>query len=317
MTPSADRPPAGDPPDPADPRACLVALRGEIAAGRLIPYLGPGVLAVALAAAGQDTDPTAPPTSPRDLAGRLAARSAVPGRLRGNPWSSAQYIETHRHRVTLDRLMAEIFANGPPPLPFHHWLAGLPGLPLVVDTWYDDTLARAFLAREPGPDGSAWGQIQGINRHALGEAGFFRAFDAAGQVATEDQVTAWPRLLYKPHGSLWPAGAVLISDSDYVEALTEIDIQTPIPPVVQSRRQERGTLFLGCRFFDQILRTYARQILKRSGGPRWAILPPDSDTDEGLTRNERRFLEDLDITVLPLPLAEALHGLAAVPDQTV
>jgi hypothetical protein len=44
----------------------------------------------------------------------------------------------------------------------------------------------------------------------------------------------------------------LVSDSDYVEVLTEIDIQTPIPAVVQQRRTGRNFLFLGCRFSNQL-----------------------------------------------------------------
>jgi hypothetical protein len=92
---------------------------------------------------------------------------------------------------------------------------------------------------------------------------------------------------------------MLLSDADYVEVLSEIDIQTPIPAVVQARRTERGFLFVGCRFYDQILRTFARSIMRRSGGPHWAVLPAAE-----LTPNERRFLE-----------AEAIQVVDATPDQ--
>lgn len=49
-----------------------------------------------------------------------------------------------------------------------------------------------------------------------------------------------------------PVRNFLVSDSDYVEVLTEIDIQTPIPAVVQQRRTGRNFLFLGCRFSNQL-----------------------------------------------------------------
>ena len=69
-------------------------------------------------------------------------------------------------------------------------------------------------------------------------------------------------LVYKPIGGHQPAGNYLVSDSDYVEVLTEIDIQTPIPPEVQALRSGRNFLFLGCRFDDQLTRSFARQIMK-------------------------------------------------------
>ena len=82
--------------------------------------------------------------------------------------------------------------------------------------------------------------------------------------------------------------------------LTEIDIQTPIPDVVKDRRTERSFLFIGCRFHDQLLRSYARQITKRSAGPHFAIVEPDA-----LTKNERRFVVSQGITPIAMQLGEA------------
>ena len=52
----------------------------------------------------------------------------------------------------------------------------------------------------------------------------------------------------------------LISDADYVEVLTEIDIQSPIPEILRERRDSLGFVYLGCRFHDQLLRNYASAI---------------------------------------------------------
>jgi hypothetical protein len=95
----------------------------------------------------------------------------------------------------------------------------------------------------------------------------------------------------------------LISDSDFVEVLTEIDIQTPIPLPVQHKRAQLGFLFLGCRFNDQLPRAFARQIMKRSGGPHYAVL-----VDEP-TRMEGRFLDEQGITRIALPLSEVAEAL--------
>ncbi|MFZ0837319.1 MAG: SIR2 family protein, partial [Xanthobacteraceae bacterium] len=117
---------------------------------------------------------------------------------------------------------------------------------------------------------------------------------------------SWTTLLYKPHGSIAPAKNFLISDADYVEVLTEIDIQTPIPEAVKDRRSDRGFLFIGCRFHDQLLRTYARQITKRSGTAHYAIVTPDA-----LTKNELKFLVTQGITPIAVPLTRAVEILFA------
>lgn len=266
-----------------------------IADGRLIPYLGPDLLTL---------DPAPPvPAGARPLAHLLGSRVAVPGRFRNNLWHASQYIENSRHRVTLDRLMAEIFAPVPTPTPLHHWLAGLPGLKLVVDTWYDGAMRAALLERGR----TDWGLVQGASKARRLDGGVWtRAVTADGTVVPDEAAEGWTTLLYKPHGAAQPTGDVLVSDSDYVEVLTEIDIQTPIPEAVKHRRTGRGFVYLGCRFYDQILRNFARQIAKHSGGPRYAVVPED------LTRNEIRFLEVEGIRPLRLPLADAVARLAAL-----
>jgi 2Fe-2S ferredoxin len=44
---------------------------------------------------------------------------------------------------------------------------------------------------------------------------------------------------------------------------------------VQQRRAALGFVFLGCRFNDQLPRAFARQIMKRSAGPHYAVLPDE------------------------------------------
>ncbi|SCM77160.1 conserved hypothetical protein [uncultured Pleomorphomonas sp.] len=269
-------------------RSALAGLRADLVADRLVPYLGPGLLTL--------DGPSPVPASPEEVAAALQKRVPVPGRIRGNMWAVAQYIESHRHRRTLKKLMADIFAAEPRPSAVHRFLAGLP-LGLVVDSWYDGAFAAALAAagRSDAVD------VQGMSRAAIGEDRWYRAFDLAGCPAAPDGART---LLYTPHGGIRPDGDVLVSDSDYVEALTEIDIQTPIPQEVRTRRATRGFLFLGCRFHDQMLRTYARQIVKRSAGPHACVAEAAT-----LTLNERRFLAAENIALIDLPLVEATQRL--------
>ena len=272
----------------AEPKAALAEIGRQIASGRLIPVLGAELLELG-------DEPCPVPTGARELAHLLSSKVAVPGRIRNNLWHTGQYIESFRHRVTLDRLMAEFFKPVPSPGPLHRWLAGLTELPLIVDTWYDGTMAAALSGR------SDWGLVQGASKaRRVDEAPWCRAYDSAGTEAPISAAEGWKTVLYKPHGAAQPAGDVLASDADYVEVLAEIDIQTPLPDVLKQRRTERGFVFLGCRFYDQILRSFARAFMKRSAGPYWAVLPVDD-----LTKNELKFLATENITAIPLSLGEA------------
>lgn len=275
---------------PADAEAILSDVVARLRAGDVIPYLGPGVA---------ELDGPAVPMAPEALAAFFGTKVALPRRARGNAWASAQHIESTRHRATVTALMAEAFATPVAPTALHHHLATMP-LPLVVDSWYDGAMRSALAGRVD------WGEIQGITRAGIGEDRWYRFYDAAGQEVDRAQAKDWTTILYKPHGSVAPAKNFLISDADYVEVLTEIDIQTPIPDEVKARRTGRSFLFLGCRFNDQLLRTYVRQVSKRSGDIHYAIVEPDA-----LSKNELRFLVNQGLTPLAIPLARAVEVVLA------
>lgn len=265
-------------------------LASEVREGKRIPYLGPEI--AALHGAG----PGVPDSTP-SLAAALAAKAAVPGKLRGNVWAAAQYIETHRHRVTLDRAMAAIFQAPLEPLALHLKLAALDALPMIVDAWYDGAQYKA-LSNHTGR-----GMVQGVTKADQVKDCWNRWFTPDGAEVDEAVGGQWTQLLYKPHGGVAPKLNMLISDADYVQVLAEIDIQTPIPAEVQRRRTGRAFLFLGCRFRDQIERNFASQIIKRSAAGHVAVIEGE------LTRNEARFLAEQGIQRLDLSLAAFVKGL--------
>lgn len=256
--------------------------------GTLAPYLGPGLLALCEGAT--------PPADPPALAAVLAARTSVPGKIRNRLTAAAQFIENFKHRKTLVAHMNAAYAQPAAPAPLHRWLAALPA-PLIVDAWYDDTLRGVLAASR-----SDWAEVQGLSQseHFGTWCGWY---DAQGALSPDPVAAA--TVLYKPWGGHAPAANYLVSDSDFVEVLTEIDIQTPIPALVQQRRASLGFVFLGCRFNDQLPRAFARQIMKRSAGPHYAVLP------DAPTRMEARFLAEQGITRIALPQADAARALCA------
>ncbi|MGE4483151.1 SIR2 family NAD-dependent protein deacylase [Acidocella sp.] len=267
-------------------RGLLREAAWRLKAGEVVPYLGPALVPQA-----------ASPRTPEALAAFMGTKVALPRRAKGNVWAAAQHIESYKHRNTVTALMNEAFATPVPPAPMHEVLAGL-NLPLIVESWYDDAMRTALAGR------AGWGEVQGITRAGIGEDRWFRFYGPGGEAATAEEASRWNTLLYRPHGGVSPARNYLISDADYVEVLTEIDIQTPIPEEVRRRRAGRSFIFIGCRFHDQMLRSYARQIMKRSATTHYALLP-----DGELTRNEARFLAEQGIVAVPLPFEDAVKEI--------
>lgn len=273
-----------------DADTLLANVAARLRNGSIVPYLGPLVAEL--------SRPDVPRT-PDALATFFGTKVALPRRARGNAWAAAQYIESNKHRSTVTGLMAQAFSAPVEPTALHRHLATL-RLPMIVDTWYDGAMRAALGARD------GWGEVQGITRAGIGELHWYRFYDADGKEVDSVAAGNWTTVLYKPHGGVLPARNFLISDADYVEVLTEIDIQTPIPEVVKQRRIGRSFLFIGCRFDDQLLRIYARQITKRSASVHYALVEPDV-----LSRNERSFLLDQGLIPLAVALPRAVEILLA------
>jgi hypothetical protein len=275
----------------------LISIHSALVNGRLMPYTGPGVLNLS-------DEPPQLPAAPDELVSRLTAKASVPHKIRNNLTAAAQFIENFKHRKTVAAALTEAFSPRMTPTVLHRYLAGLPRLPLWVHAWYDDLPQQALAERA-----DSWGAVQGVSQ-AEHFGKWVHWFDSDG--SRRDDLTAaapqapWARLLYQPLGSVAPAANFLVSDSDFVEVLTEIDIQTPIPLAIQQLRANRSFLFLGCRFSTQLERIFAQQIIKRSTGSHWAVLPEEP------TRNELRFLARYGIERIATPLKEWVAALIAL-----
>ena len=256
-----------------------VALEGGLA----VPYLGPGMLSLV-------GDGCPVPASTEALADKLTAKASVPHKIRKNLSAAAQFIENFKHRKTVKTVMTDAFRSSVQPTELHRFLAQVPLLPLMVQTWYDDLPQKALASRR------SWGMAQGVSQaEHFGDWVYY--YEPDGTIIPVE-ASGWDTLLYQPLGSVSPAENFLVSDSDYVEVLTEIDIQTPIPQAVQELRAGRNFLFLGCRFATQLDRLFARQIMKRSSAKHWAVLPDE------LSKNEARFLAEQNIERIAMPLSE-------------
>ena len=271
----------------------LDAIATAFDGGNAIPFLGPGVLSF-------DKEGGQLPDSHKALVGHLTSKSSVPHKVRNNLGAAAQFIENFKHRSTVTNAMTEAFSPDAQPTSLHTLLMSLPALPLVVHAWYDDLPQKAMRSRP------RWGMAQGVSQseHFGDWIYFYNSNGTYAGVEADRGYVDWKTLLYQPFGSVWPAHNYLVSDSDFVEVLTEIDIQTPIPGCVQEIRKGRSFLFLGCRFSTQLERLFAHQIIKRSSEKHWAILR------EAPTRNEAHFLEEHNIERISMTLDEFVTELS-------
>jgi len=268
----------------------LQEIADALSTGSAIPYLGPEVLTLEPASC-------AVPATPNDLVKLLTSKVSVPHKIRNNLTAAAQFIENFKHRKSVVSLMSDAYSPSVSPNTLHQYLAKLSKKPLlIVDTWYDDAMSKALAQH------TNWGQIQGVSQSEHFGT-WVNYFDANGDAAEALAADIWDVILYKPLGSILPAKNFIVSDSDFVEVLTEIDIQTPIPARVQELRTGANFLFLGCRFNNQLTRTYARQVMKRSSDKHWAVI-------EGpLTRMEQKFIAEQNITRIDMPLAQFVEWL--------
>ncbi|MEQ1601197.1 MAG: SIR2 family protein [Methylophilaceae bacterium] len=268
----------------------LQEITDGLSAGTVIPYLGPNSLSL-------EPETCSVPATPDDLVKQLTTKVSVPHKIRNNLTAAAQFIENFKHRKSIVSLMHDAYAPGVKPNALHQYLAALSKKPLlIVDTWYDNAMANALAGQDN------WGQIQGVSQaEHYGE--WVKYFYPNGNVTEAPEADGWFTILYKPLGSVTPAKNFIVSDSDFVEVLTEIDIQTPIPDRVKELRSGANFLFLGCRFNHQLTRTYARQIMKRSSDKHWAVI------DGPLTRMEQKFIAEENITRIDMPLAQFVEWL--------
>ena len=84
----------------------LAEIAGLLKARQVIPFLGAAVLDLV-----EGTCPV--PRSPDELVAVVTAKAAVPGRIRRNLTAATQYIESHKHRRTLETILTGLFKVGP------------------------------------------------------------------------------------------------------------------------------------------------------------------------------------------------------------
>ena len=179
----------------------IKSIREDLARGLVIPYLGPGVLALA----GENCSL---PASPEDLVGRMTAEGERAAQDRKHLTAAAQFIENFKHRKTGEAAMNEAFAAQAAPsaaAPLAGRAAGAADRRHLV--------RRHACGRRWQRRGSGWAEVQGLSQseHFGTWIGWYDAAGARpGRRGSQDA-----RCSTSPGAAIAPAGNYLVSDSDY------------------------------------------------------------------------------------------------------
>lgn len=301
--PASDRPPYRD-------------IARALADGRLLPFIGQGVLA-------GEHRPDAPlylPSS-EELSRRLAEAAHL-----GVPAGSQQlteiatYYEAKEGRPTLRARLHELFgpqaADQAAIPPLYTLLAKIRRPLLIITTNYDTLLERAFLAEGtpydlvvyPATDLKDMANAVLWWPHAERDPGEPRR-PTPNQLEVDPATTT---VIFKMHGSIqrdtdrWDG--TVITEWDYVQLLSRGGGESTIPSVLSAHIKDHSLLFLGFGLRDWSSRAILRRLKWRQAQdedelPSWAVA-------EHFTPMELMLWRKRAVYPVQLPLDEFARGLA-------
>lgn len=256
------------------------AIRDELVAGRVIPFLGAG------ASLAERVPPTAPWKDPDpsrsvhyvptagDLACYLAHKWAFP--LTNEETAGrdlpriAQYCSIRGGRTPLRRTLHKTFDWDAPIRPIHEFLASIEKPLLIVTTNYDDILERALRSA-----GRKFDVVVHTTDSNTGDNLFWTPHEKPREekLASDFPQTALERtIIFKMHGTVdrsagpnaaeddTDRGDFVITEDDYIYFLTQLIRNQAIPAVFIKPLQDRHFLFLGYSLTDWNMRVVLNQI---------------------------------------------------------
>lgn len=263
----------------------------DVAAGSLVPYLGPGALGDVV---DQSTGAPMPADSDSLILAMNGGKPMAPKLMYEFP-RAAMNQELKKGRSSVTRFLTELYASKTWTVGgIHRWLAAVkPGY--VIDINRDLILQNLF-ANSPHT------LIQGVSR--IGGTDYrFKIFAWDGTEYREiQQDNADPALpvLFKPLGSPLPEANYVASDADFVDYITELMGGFAIPDFIKSMRMGKRYLFLGMRMTRDTERMVLSDIVYGAASPKgYAVIAEP-------TEKEAKFCKRMNIEILRLPLEEFL-----------
>ncbi len=260
---------------------------------RIVPYLGPGVLADARNAV---TGEPIPADSDSLILAMNGGKPMAPKLMYEFP-RAAMNVELKRGRTAVERFLNKTYGETRwSRASVHDWLRSWRPH-YVVDINRDTQLQDSY-------SDTPHLLIRGIARIGGTDYRFtIHHYDGTAYRETGPaEVDSSLPILFKPMGSPRPHPSFIASDADYVDYITELMGGFAIPPFLKEYRKEKQYLMLGLPLNRDSERMVMSDITYGAPALRgWVLNPAPSD-------KEKRFCARLGLEIIPSSIEELLEA---------
>lgn len=265
-----------------------------ITEGKIVPYLGPGVLK---GVTHSETGADIPADSDSLILAMNAGKPMAPRLMYEFP-RAAMDMELKKGRNFVNKFLDDTYSdNGWSRSLFHAWLETIKPQ-YVIDVNRDCQLQDSY-ADTPHI------LIRGISRIAGTDYRFtLHQYDGSAykEVSVEEADASLP-MLFKPMGSPIPDATYIASDADYVDYITELMGGFGLPIFLKEYRKNKQYFFIGLPMTRDTERMVLSDIIYASDKPAgWALI-------EEPNNKERRYCEKMNIEIIEASVTDFLNAV--------
>jgi len=267
---------------------------------RIVPYLGPGVLADVTQV---DTGAPMPADSDSLIIAMNDGRPMAPKLMYEFP-RAAMNLELKRGRSFVERFLEKTYGQTRwTRAALHDWLASWKPR-YVVDINRDAQLQESYAAQPHT-------LIRGLARIAGTDFRFCIHQCEGGQYREIQQEEADPSLplLFKPMGSPLPSPCFIASDADYVDYITELMGGFAIPSFLKEYRKGKQYLLIGMPLNRDSERMVMADIVYGAAEPKGWVL------NKSPTNKEQRYCERIGLEILDIGVEDLLAAAGWLPGE--
>ena len=269
-------------------------LIGGMKEGKIVPYLGPGVLK---GVTHQETGVDMPADSDSLILAMNGGKPMAPRLMYEFP-RAAMDLELKKGRNFVNKFLDTTYGDSHwSRALFHDWLETIkPNY--VIDVNRDSQLQESY-ADTPHI------LIRGIARIAGTDYRFkLHQYDGETykEVSQEEVDTSLP-ILFKPMGSPVPDATYIASDADYVDYITELMGGFGLPAFLKEYRKNKQYVFIGLPMNRDTERMVLSDIIYAADTPAgWALIEEPND-------KERRFCKKMNIEIIEAGVVDLLNAV--------
>lgn len=264
-----------------------------IKAGKVVPYLGPGVLQ---GVTHKETGADMPANSDSLILSMNGGKPMAPRLMYEFP-RAAMDMELKKGRNYVNKFLDETYSDKQwSRALFHDWLETIKPH-YVIDVNRDTQLQQSYSS-------TPHLLIRGIARIAGTDYRFkLHQYDGKSykEVTQQEADTRLP-ILFKPMGSPLPDATYIASDADYVDYITELMGGFGLPAFLKDYRKEKQYLFIGLPMNRDTERMVMSDIIYAADSPAgWAMIEEPND-------KERRFCKKMNIEIIEAGVGDLLNA---------